>query len=402
MTNHLMNTYMPTDFSFERGEGCYIFANNPKTGVEEKYLDFGAGVAVLSVGHSHPHLVAALNEQAQKLWHSSNWYKSTQQETLSKRLCDISFADKVFFTNSGAESNECAIKVARRYHYAQGNKHKVNIITFEGAFHGRTIGTIAAGGQAKYLEGFGPKAGGFTQVPFQDWDALIAAADENCAAIMLEPIQGEGGLRSFDPSFVVKLRTYCDENDILLIFDEIQTGIGRTGRLFAYEALGVEPDIMSLAKGLGGGFPMGACLATAQAASGMQPGIHGSTYGGNQLAMAVANAVLDIILAEGFLANVKKISGILGQKLLGLIDAHPTIFESLKGEGLLIGLKCKIVNMDLLAALYDQKMLAIPAGDNVMRLLPPLIATEDEVNLAIEKLDISATLLKIETTDGDI
>lgn len=394
MTNHLLNTYVPTDFSFERGEGSYVFAKNPKTGVEEKYLDFGAGVAVISVGHSHPHLVETLTAQVQKLWHTSNWYKSTDQEKLAKRLCEISFADQAFFTNSGAESNECAIKVARRYHYAKGNENKVNIITFEGAFHGRTIGTIAAGGQAKYLEGFGPKAAGFIQVPFQDWDALTQACAENCAAIMLEPIQGEGGLRAFDPSFVVKIRKFCDDNDILLIFDEIQTGIGRTGRLFAYEALGIEPDIMSLAKGLGGGFPMGACLATNQAASGMQPGTHGTTYGGNNLAMAAANAVLDIVLADGFMQHVKKTSGILSQKLLGLVDAHPSVFESIKGEGLLVGLKCKALNMDVLTELYSQKMLAIPAGDNVLRMIPPLTATEAEVNLAIERLDIAATNLE--------
>ena len=394
MANHLLNTYAPTEFSFDRGEGCYVYAKNPKTGVEEKYLDFGAGVAVISVGHGHPHLVAALTEQVQKLWHTSNWYKSTDQEKLAKRLCEISFADEAFFTNSGAESNECAMKVARRYHYAKGNENRVNIITFEGAFHGRTIATIAAGGQAKYLEGFGPKAAGFIQVPFQDWDALVDATKEDCAAIMLEPIQGEGGLRAFDPSFVVKLRKLCDDNDILLIFDEIQTGIGRTGRMFAYEALGVEPDIMSLAKGLGGGFPMGACLATTRAASGMQPGVHGTTYGGNNLAMAAANAVLDIVLDDGFLQNVKQVSGVLSQKLMGLVDAHPTIFEGIKGEGMLVGLKCKAVNMDILSALYEEKMLAIPAGDNVLRLIPPLVATEAEVNVAIEKLSLAATKLE--------
>ncbi|MGL1920765.1 MAG: aspartate aminotransferase family protein [Hyphomicrobiales bacterium] len=394
MTNHLLNTYAPTEFSFDRGEGCYLFAKNPETGVEEKYLDCGSGVAVVSVGHSHPHLVAALTEQVQKLWHTSNWYKSTDQEKLAARLCEISFADKVFFTNSGAESNECAIKVARRYHYAKGNENRVNIITFEGAFHGRTIGTIAAGGQAKYLEGFGPKAGGFIQVPFQDWDALVAAADEDCAAIMLEPIQGESGLRAFEPSFLVKLRKYCDDKGILLIFDEIQTGMGRTGRLFAYEASGVVPDIMSLAKGLGGGFPMGACVATDEAASGMQPGVHGTTYGGNNLGMVAANAVLDVILADGFMSNVKKVSGLLSQKLLGLVDAHPEIYEGIKGEGLLVGLKCKALNMDILQELYKQKMLVIPAGDNVLRVIPPLIATEDDVNLAIEKLDAAATELE--------
>lgn len=394
MTNHLLNTYAPTDFSFDRGEGCFVYARNEKTGEEEKYLDFGAGVAVISVGHGHPHLVAALTEQVQKLWHTSNWYKSTDQEKLARRLCEISFADKAFFTNSGAESNECAIKVARRYHYAKGDENRVNIVTFEGAFHGRTLGTIAAGGQAKYLEGFGPKAAGFIQVPFQDWDALVKAADEDCAAIMLEPIQGESGLRSFDPAFMVRVRKLCDDRGMLLIFDEIQTGIGRTGRMFAYKGLGIEPDIMSLAKGLGGGFPMGACVATNEAASGMQPGIHGTTYGGNNLAMAAANAVLDIILTDGFMQNVKQVSGILSQKLMGLVDAHPTIFEGIRGEGLLVGLKCKALNMDVLNELYKLKMLAIPAGDNVLRIIPPLTATTTEIELAIEKLDLAATALE--------
>ncbi|NRA85978.1 MAG: aspartate aminotransferase family protein [Rhizobiales bacterium] len=394
MTNHLLNTYARTDFSIDRGEGCYVFSKNLETGQEEKYLDFGAGIAVTSVGHAHPHLIKALTDQAQKLWHTSNLYKSEGQEKLAKRLCENSFADLAFFTNSGAESNECAIKMARRYHYAKGNVNKVNIITFENAFHGRTLATIAAGGQEKYLEGFGPKAAGFQQIAFEDWDALLAATKQDCAAILLEPIQGEGGLRPFSSAFLAKLRHYCDENDILLIFDEIQTGIGRSGHLFAYELSGIEPDIMSLAKGLGGGFPVGVCLANKNAASGMKPGVHGTTYGGNPLAMAVGNAVLDIILADGFLTHVKKMSGFMGQKLMGLIDSHPDIFEAVRGEGLLIGLKCKASNLDVLKALYAQKMLAVPAGDNVLRILPPLVATEQDISLAIEKLDLAATSLK--------
>lgn len=393
MTNHLLNTYARTDFSIDRGEGCYVYCKDSK-GNEHKFLDFGAGIAVTSVGHTHPHLVEAIQLQSQKIWHTSNLYKSEGQEKLAKRLCDNSFADLAFFTNSGAESNECAIKMARRYHFAKGNVQNVNIITFEGAFHGRTIATIAAGGQEKYLEGFGPKAAGFLQVGFEEWDALIAASKENCAAIMLEPIQGEGGLRPFNNQFIIKLRKHCDANDILLIFDEIQTGVGRTGQLFAYENYGIAPDIMSLAKGLGGGFPMGVCLATKNAASGMAPGTHGTTYGGNAMAMAVANAVLDIILADGFLDEVRKTSGYLSQKLLGLIDAHPSIFDKVRGYGLLIGLKCNALNTDILAALYQQNMLAVPAGDNVLRILPPLIATIKDIDLAIEKLSLAATDLE--------
>ncbi len=394
MKNHLLNTYARTEFSFDRGEGCILYGKNPKTGQTEEYLDFGAGIAVLSLGHAHPYLVAALTEQAQKLWHTSNLYKDENQEKLSMRLCQNSFADLVFFTNSGAESNECAFKMARRYHYEKGNSHKVNIISFEGAFHGRTLATIAAGGQEKHLEGFAPKAAGFIQVPFEDWDAMCTATKKNCAAIILEPIQGEGGLRPFSKQFLVKLRKYCDENDILLIFDEIQTGIGRTGTLFAYETYGVEPDIMSIAKGIGGGFPVGACLAIERVGMCMTAGSHGSTYGGNPLAMAVGNAVLDVVLADGFLENVRKTAGFLNQKLLAVIDAHPTIFEDLRGEGLLIGIKCKASNIDILNALYEQKMLAVPAGNNVLRILPPLIATIKDVELAMEKLTKAAISLE--------
>ena len=394
MTNHLLNTYARTDFSISRGQGCFVYSDNSETGLEDEYLDFGAGIAVTSVGHAHPHLIEALTEQAQKLWHTSNLYKSEGQEKLAERLCENSFADQAFFTNSGAESNECAIKMARYYHFAKGNTERVNIITFQGAFHGRTIATIAAGGQKKYMEGFGPKAAGFLQVDFEDWDALVAISKENCAAIMLEPIQGEGGLRPFSQAFLVKLRKLCDDNDILLIYDEIQSGIGRTGHLFAYELNGIEPDIMALAKGLGGGFPVGVCLANANAASGMKPGTHGTTYGGNPLAMAVGNAVLDIVLADGFLAHVKKMSGLFNQKLLGLIDAHPSIYEAIAGEGLLTGIKCKALNLDVLKAVYQQNMLAVPAGNNVLRLLPPLIVNETEIGMAIEKLDQAATQLE--------
>ena len=395
--NVMVPNYNPQQMVPVRGLGSRIWDQD-----DNEYIDFAGGIAVTALGHSHPALVSTLKEQAENLWHLSNVFTNEPALRLAQKLTEATFADKVFFCNSGGEANEAAFKLARKYSYDNFGPQKHEIISFEQSFHGRSLFTVSVGGQKKYREGFEPVPAGITHLPFNDIEALKAAISERTCAVVMEPIQGEGGIINADPAFVKAARELCDEHNALLVFDEIQTGIGRTGRLFAYEALGVEPDIMSLAKGLGGGFPMGACLATAQAASGMQPGIHGSTYGGNQLAMAVANAVLDIILAEGFLANVKKISGILGQKLLGLIDAHPTIFESLKGEGLLIGLKCKIVNMDLLAALYDQKMLAIPAGDNVMRLLPPLIATEDEVNLAIEKLDISATLLKIETTDGDI
>ncbi|WP_018857624.1 aspartate aminotransferase family protein [Rhizobium sp. 42MFCr.1] len=381
----LYDTYSRAPLRFERGEGVWLIS---ETG--ERYLDFGAGVAVTSVGHSHPHVVGALKEQADKVWHLSNIYEIPGQETLAKRLTDATFADKVFFTNSGAEALECAIKTARRYQFSKGHPERFHIITFEGAFHGRTLATIAAGGQEKYLEGFGPKAPGFDQVPFGDLDALRSAITNETAAILIEPIQGEGGVRPATNEFLKALRAICDEHGLLLIFDEVQTGMGRTGKLFAHEWSGATPDIMAVAKGIGGGFPLGACLATAEAASGMKAGTHGSTYGGNPLAMAVGSAVLDVILAEGFLQQVRDVSLVFRQGLASLKDRYPDIIEDIKGEGLLLGVKAAVPSSELLQAIRDAHLLGVPAGDNVIRLLPPLVVTADEAREGLARLERAA------------
>ncbi|WSH02127.1 aspartate aminotransferase family protein [Rhizobium ruizarguesonis] len=324
----LYDTYSRAPLRFERGEGVWLITESG-----ERYLDFGAGVAVTSVGHSNPHVVGALKEQADKVWHLSNIYEIPGQERLAKRLTDATFADKVFFTNSGAEALECAIKTARRYQFSKGHPERFHIITFEGAFHGRTLATIAAGGQEKYLEGFGPKAPGFDQVPFGDIEAVRAAITDATAGILIEPVQGEGGVRPATTEFMKALRQLCDDNDLLLILDEVQTGVGRTGKLFAHEWSGITPDIMAVAKGIGGGFPLGACLATSEAASGMKAGAHGSTYGGNPLAMAVGSAVLDIILADGFLQHVRDVALVFRQGLASLKDRYPDVIEDIRGEG---------------------------------------------------------------------
>ncbi len=381
----LYDTYSRAPLRFERGEGVWLIS---ETG--ERYLDFGAGVAVTSVGHSHPHVVGALKEQADKVWHLSNIYEIPGQETLAKRLTDATFADKVFFTNSGAEALECAIKTARRYQFSKGHPERFHIITFEGAFHGRTLATIAAGGQEKYLEGFGPKAPGFDQVPFGDLDAVRAAITSETAAILIEPIQGEGGVRPATNEFLKALRAICDEHGLLLIFDEVQTGVGRTGKLFAYEWSGATPDIMAVAKGIGGGFPLGACLATAEAASGMKAGTHGSTYGGNPLAMAVGSAVLDVVLADGFLQQVRDVSLVFRQGLASLKDRYPDIIEDIRGEGLLLGVKAAVPSSELLQAIRDAHLLGVPAGDNVIRLLPPLVVTADEAREGLARLERAA------------
>lgn len=384
----LFDTFARAPLRFERGEGVWLVTEGG-----ERYLDFGSGVAVNSLGHAHPHLVEALKAQAEKVWHTSNLYEVPGQETLSRRLVGKSFADKVFFTNSGAEALECAIKTARRYQYVKGHPERFHIVTFEGAFHGRTLATIAAGGQAKYLEGFGPKVEGFDQVPFGDLDALNAVITEKTAAILIEPIQGEGGIRPVPKEFLAALRKICDDKGLLLVFDEVQTGVGRTGKLFAYEWSGVTPDIMALAKGIGGGFPLGACLATADAASGMTAGTHGTTYGGNPLAMAVGNAVLDVILADGFLENVRDVSLIFRQGLAGLKDRFPNVIEEIRGEGLLLGIKAKVPAGDLVAAMRGEHMLGVPAGDNVVRLLPPLTVTVEEAREGLARLEKAAEKL---------
>jgi acetylornithine/N-succinyldiaminopimelate aminotransferase len=385
----LYDTYARAPMRFERGEGVWLIT---ETG--ERYLDFAAGVAVNSLGHAHPHLVETLKAQAEKLWHTSNLYQAPGQEKLSRRLCENTFADKVFFTNSGAEALECAIKTARRYHYSKDHPEKFHIITFEGAFHGRTIATIAAGGQQKYIDGFGPKAPGFDQVPFEDMDALKAAITDATAGILLEPVQGEGGLRAFSAEFLKAVRALCDEKGLLLILDEVQCGIGRTGTLFAYQHLGFEPDIMAVAKGIGGGFPMGACLATAEAASGMVAGTHGSTYGGNPLAMAVGNAVLDVVLSDGFLEHVRDVALVFRQGLASLQDRFPDVISEIRGEGLMIGIKAKIPASDLLQAMRAEKLLGVMAGDNVIRLLPPLVTTAEEARQGLALLEQAAEKLE--------
>ena len=378
----VLPTYARAKVSFERGEGARVFTPEGET-----YLDFGAGVAVTSCGHAHPHLVAALTGQANKIWHTSNLYQMPGQEKLAKRLIDATFADTVFFTNSGAEALECSIKMARKYHAANGHPEKFRLITFDGAFHGRTLATIAAGGQMKYIEGFGPKVEGFDQVAFGDIEAVTAAITGETAGILIEPIQGEGGVRPVPHAFLRQLRTLCDERGLLLVLDEVQCGIGRTGRLFAHEWAGVTPDIMAIAKGIGGGFPLGACLATEKAALGMTAGTHGSTFGGNPLATAVGNAVLDVVMAEGFLDSVQQRALTLKQKLAGLKDQHPAIIDDIRGFGLMMGIKCKVPNTELHAAAMDQHLLTITAGDNVVRLLPPLIVTDADVADAVDRLD---------------
>ena len=385
----LLPTYARSELSFARGEGAYLF-----TASGERYLDFASGVAVTALGHAHPHLVKTLTEQAKKLWHVSNLHVIPEQERLAERLCDATFADRVFFANSGAEAVECAIKAARRYHFMQGAPERYRLMTFEGAFHGRTLATIAAGGQAKHLEGFGPPVDAFDQVTGFDIDAVEAAIGDETAGVLIEPIMGEGGMREVPVRFLKDLRALCDEKGILLILDEVQTGIGRTGRLYAHEWAGITPDIMASAKGLGGGFPVGACLVTEAVGSAMTAGSHGSTFGGNPLAMAVGNAVLDAVLEEGFLENVAQTGLRLKQRLAALKDEHDEVIEEVRGQGLMLGLKCKVPNTKLLEALRAEKLLTVQAGDNVVRLLPPLIIGEDEIELAAAKLDAACVAVK--------
>ena len=381
-SSHLLPTYARVDLAFERGEGAWLIATNG-----ERYLDFTSGVAVNALGHAHPHLVEAITNQANKVWHVSNLYRIPESERVAERLCAASFADVVFFCNSGAEAMECAIKMARKYQSASGRPERYRMITFEGAFHGRTLATLAAGGQKKYLDGFGPVADGFDQVPFADLEATKRAVGPQTAAILIEPIMGEGGVRVVPNEFLRALRRLCDEHGLLLVFDEVQTGIGRTGELFAYQRCGVVPDIMALAKALGGGFPLGACLATSEAAKGMTTGTHGSTFGGNQLAMAAANALLDVVLADGFLERVRRVSLVLKQKLAEIKDRYPTIIAELRGEGLLVGLRAVVPSAELVDELRAEKMITAAAGDNVVRFLPPLIVSEEEVAEAVRRLE---------------
>ncbi len=389
------DTYARGTPALERGEGAWVFDTSGR-----RYLDFSGGVAVNTLGHAHPALVKALTEQAGKLWHISNHFTVPGQERLAARLEEATFADKVFFGNSGTEAIECAIKTARRYQFVSGRPERNRIITFEGAFHGRTLAALAATNNPKYLEGFGPVPGGFDQVPLNDLKALEAAIGPETAAILIEPIQGEGGVRVATPSFLRELRRLCDRKGLLLIFDEVQTGIGRTGRLFAYQSVGVTPDILAAAKGIGGGFPLGACLATAEAAKGMTASTHGSTFGGNPLAMAVGNAVLDVVLADGFLDHVRSIALLMKQRLAALRDAHPRAIDEVRGEGLLIGLHAVPPNTEVITALREAGLLALPAGENVVRLLPPLNVTEAEVDIAMGFIDTALARVEAKAAAG--
>ncbi|MGE5475396.1 MAG: aspartate aminotransferase family protein [Bacteroidales bacterium] len=377
----VMPTYARADVAFERGEGAYLWSTDGR-----RFLDFGSGVAVTSLGHCHPHLVKALQEQAGKLWHTSNLYRVAGQEKVAAKLVEHTFADTVFFCNSGAEANECAIKMARKYHYEGGDKGRHEIICATGAFHGRTLATVAAGGQEKHMKGFDPSMPGFVHVPYGNLNALRAAIGPQTAAILVEPVQGEGGIFVGEPDYLKRLRATADEFGLLLIFDEVQTGMGRTGTLFAHEQSGIAPDIMPVAKGLGGGFPVGACLATAKAARGMTAGAHGSTFGGNPLAMAAADAVLDVMLAPGFMAEVTHWGEVLRAKLADLPARFPAAIEAVRGTGLMLGLKCRMPNTELQAKLLANGLLTVGAGDNVVRLLPPLIIREREIEEALDIL----------------
>lgn len=378
----VMPTYSRADVLFERGEGTYLYATDGR-----RYLDFTAGIAVVAFGHANPYLVKALTEQAGKLWHTSNLYRVPGQEQLGERLAAHTFADTMFFTNSGAEAWECGAKLVRKYHYEKGNPKRTRIITFDHAFHGRTLASISAAQQEKLTKGFGPLLDGFDLVPFGDLDAVRRAITDETAGICLEPIQGEGGIRPATKEFMQGLRALCDEHGLLLFLDEIQCGMGRTGKLFAHEWYGITPDVMCVAKGIGGGFPLGACLATEEAASGMTAGTHGSTYGGNPLAMAVGNAVLDLMLAPGFLGEVQARVAYLDDKLAALVAAHPGTFTEVRGMGLLKGLKCVPVNGDVVNKARDLGLLLVGAGDNVVRIIPPLTVTESEIDEAIAILE---------------
>lgn len=394
MMTPVLPNYSRAPLRFIKGEGCWLFDENNK-----RYLDLGAGIAVTALGHAHPELVTAIQEQASKLWHVSNLYEIPNQEELAERLVSETFSDTVFFTNSGAESMECAIKMARKYWFEKGEPNRSTIITFDNAFHGRTMATISAVGSEKLTKGFGPLLPGFIQIPIEEdnysqLESKIKGSD--VAAVIVEPIQGEGGIIPLSDDFLKVIRNLCDQTGVLLIFDEIQCGVGRTGKLFAHEWAGVYPDIMAIAKGIGNGFPLGACLATEEAASGMTAGTHGSTYGGNPLACAVGLKVLDIVSHPDFLDDVSRKAGFFRQKLESLIAEHSEIFELVRGEGLMLGMKCKVPNMDVVAMAYKHNLLLVPGGDNVIRLLPALNISEVELTEAFHRLE--QTALSLEAT----
>jgi acetylornithine/N-succinyldiaminopimelate aminotransferase len=389
MITPVLPTYNRAPIAFVKGEGSWLTAEDGS-----RYLDLGAGIAVNALGHAHPALVAALTAQAQKLWHVSNLYRIPEQEKLAEMLVEKTFADTVFFTNSGTEAAELAIKMARKYHYDRDMKDRIEIIAFEGAFHGRSTGAIAAAGSEKMVKGFGPLMPGFKQLKWGDHDAIRAAITTRTCAVIIEPVQGEGGIRVVPDQCLKGLRDLCDETGTLLIFDEVQCGVGRTGKLFAHEWAGVTPDIMMVAKGIGGGFPLGAVLATEDAASGMVAGTHGSTYGGNPLGCAVGSAVMQIVADDAFLDEVSRKAAQFRQGLEGLVASHPTVFEAVRGQGLILGLKCKASNLDVVKAAYAEHLLTVPAADNVLRLLPALNIPEADIAEALARLDRTATRIE--------
>ena len=383
-----MPTYARAPLSFVEGSGSWLTTETGDT-----YLDMGAGIAVMALGHGDARLVKTVEDQARRLWHTSNLYRVPNQEALAERLVEHTFADTVFFTNSGTEAMECAVKMARKYFSAKGQPERTRIIAFNGSFHGRTLGMIAAAGAEKLTAGFGPMLEGFDHLDLADHDALEAAITPQTAAILVEPVQGEGGILPVPPQYLKGLRDLCDQHGLLLIMDEIQCGVGRTGKLFAHEWAGLTPDIMAVAKGIGGGFPLGACLATEDAASGMTAGSHGSTYGGNPLACAVGCTVMDAVTEDGFLDYVSRVAEHLRQGLEGLVASNPDVFELVRGEGLMIGVKCKVQNIDVVNAGYAQHLLTVPGGDNVIRLLPPLTLSIEEADEALARLDAAAKAL---------
>lgn len=389
MISHVLPTYNRAPIAFLRGEGSWLWADDGS-----RYLDLGAGIAVNALGHAHPALVQALTEQAGKLWHVSNLYRIPEQERLADLLVEKTFADTVFFTNSGTEAAELAIKMVRKYWYEKGQPDRTLILTFEGSFHGRSTGAIAAAGSEKMTKGFGPLMPGFKSLPFGDHDALRAAMTDQVAAVMIEPVQGEGGIRTLPDACLKGLRDLCDATGALLVFDEVQCGMGRTGKLFAHEWAGVTPDIMMVAKGIGGGFPLGAVLATENAASGMTAGTHGSTYGGNPLGCAIGTKVMEIVSDDAFLADVSRRAAQFRQGLEGLVAAHPQVFDSVRGQGLMLGLKCKATNTDVVKAAYGEHLLTVPAADNVIRILPALNITEADIAEALARLDRAATAVE--------
>jgi acetylornithine/N-succinyldiaminopimelate aminotransferase len=388
MIPSILPTYNRAPLSFERGEGTWLVEADGT-----RYLDLGAGIAVNALGHAHPALVEALTEQAGKLWHTSNLYRIPKQQELADRLVEKTFADTVFFTNSGTEACELAVKMVRKHWYEKGDPDRIEIVTFEGSFHGRSSAAIAAAGSEKMTKGFGPLLPGFVHVPWGDHDALRAAVGDRTAAILIEPVQGEGGIRPVPDQCLKGLREMCDATGALLVFDEVQCGVGRTGRLFAHEWAGVTPDIMMVAKGIGGGFPLGAVLATEAAAAGMTAGTHGSTYGGNPLGCAVGCRVMEIVADDDFLAEVNRKAGLFRQKLEGLVASHPEVFEGIRGAGLMLGLKCRVPNTEVVAAGYANHVLTVGAADNVVRILPPLTITEAEIAEGVARLDRAAAAL---------